>query len=169
MDATQWILILAVIAAGIYFLRTQIQETFVSMDDIKAEMDDAEYNEEEEDAEYEEEEEEDAEEYDEEDEEDAEEYDDEMYEPAEGDYMSQGGVSTRLMSSSQSGQEDDFTEFAPRLTDQNFLEGKRFIGLDTKGSTLRNPSLDLRGNIPVQKIDVPWLNSTIEADTRPGI
>jgi hypothetical protein len=167
MDAIRWILILAVIAAGIYFLNPSL-ESFVSMEDMMENDDD---DDEEEDAEeegfsmYDDDEEEDADE-----EEDVDDDEEEMYEPADGDYVSQGGVSTRLMSSSQSpGEDDDFTEFAPRLTDQNFLEGKRFIGLDTKGSTLRNPSLDLRGNIPVQKIDVPWLNSTIEADTRPGI
>jgi hypothetical protein len=40
-----------------------------------------------------------------------------------------------------------------------------FIGIDTIGNTLRNPTWDLRSDPPIPKQNVgPWNNSTIDAD-----
>lgn len=51
------------------------------------------------------------------------------------------------------------------LANQDFLAPTSMIGVDTVLSSLRNPSYDLRNNIP-NKINVvsPWLNSTITPD-----
>lgn len=62
--------------------------------------------------------------------------------------------------------DQNFAEFAPKaLLGQNFLETKKYIGVDTKGSSLRNPSYDLRSSptIPRQNVG-PWAQSTIDAD-----
>ena len=51
------------------------------------------------------------------------------------------------------------------LASQNFLSATQQIGTDTVGSSLRNPSYDIRGDIP-NPINVvsPWLMSTITPD-----
>lgn len=51
------------------------------------------------------------------------------------------------------------------LANQNFLAATQQIGVDTVMSSLRNPSYDLRNNIP-NPINVvsPWYNSTITPD-----
>jgi len=51
------------------------------------------------------------------------------------------------------------------LANQNFLAATQQIGVDTVLSSLRNPSYDLRNNIP-NPINVvsPWLNTTITPD-----
>lgn len=62
--------------------------------------------------------------------------------------------------------DQDFAEFAPKaLLGQNFLETKKYIGVDTKGSSLRNANYDLRStpSIPRQNVG-PWAQSTIDAD-----
>ncbi len=62
--------------------------------------------------------------------------------------------------------DQDFAEFAPKaLLGQNFLETKKYIGVDTKGSSMRNANYDLRStpSIPRQNVG-PWAQSTIDAD-----
>jgi len=51
------------------------------------------------------------------------------------------------------------------LANQDFLSATQQIGVDTVLSSLRNPSLDLRNNIP-NSINVvsPWMNTTITPD-----
>lgn len=51
------------------------------------------------------------------------------------------------------------------LANQNFLSATQQVGVDTVLSSLRNPSYDLRNNIP-NPINVvsPWLQSTITPD-----
>lgn len=60
----------------------------------------------------------------------------------------------------------DFGEFAPRALDgQNFLNNTQQMGLDTKGSSMKNANLQLRADPPNPRVNVgPWMNSTIEAD-----
>lgn len=55
---------------------------------------------------------------------------------------------------------------------QGSLKGKSFLqagwatGINTVGSSNRNPSLDLRSETPNPQVPVsPWMNSTIEPDT----
>lgn len=61
-----------------------------------------------------------------------------------------------------------FGEFAPKLQGQNFLNTTKFVGpgIDTKGSSLRNASLDLRASPPIPRNDSisPWMKSTIDSD-----
>ena len=55
------------------------------------------------------------------------------------------------------------------LQDRNFLSAGYHIGIDTQGSSLRNPSYDLRPAPPNPMVKVsPWQNSTIipEANTK---
>lgn len=65
--------------------------------------------------------------------------------------------------------EDDW--FEPLLTTKkirgtHLLHPKVHMGVNTVGSSLRNGTHDLRGDIPNPKINVsPWNNSTIEPDT----
>lgn len=63
-----------------------------------------------------------------------------------------------------------FTSFevdapANALASQNFLSANERIGTDTVLSSLRNPSYDIRNNIP-NPINVvsPWMNTTITPD-----
>lgn len=52
------------------------------------------------------------------------------------------------------------------LTDQNFLTSGHHAGINTQGSSLRNPNLQLRSDPLIPRRDVgPWSQSTIEADT----
>ena len=55
-----------------------------------------------------------------------------------------------------------------KLDDSALLKAKptTFIGVDTVSTSLRNPSLDLRGDIPnPKKVVSPWNNTTITTDT----
>lgn len=67
--------------------------------------------------------------------------------------------------------EDDWFDVEPLLTTKKvagtyLIHPKVHMGVNTVGSTLRNGSHDLRGDIPNPKINVsPWNNSTIEPDT----
>lgn len=60
----------------------------------------------------------------------------------------------------------DFGEFAPKsLLGQNFLDAKKYIGVDTQGSSLRNANYDLRSSPAIPRRDVgPWQQSTIDGD-----
>jgi hypothetical protein len=60
----------------------------------------------------------------------------------------------------------NFGEFAPKsLLGQNFLDAKKYIGVDTQGSSLRNANYDLRSSPTIPRRNVgPWQQSTIEAD-----
>ena len=60
----------------------------------------------------------------------------------------------------------NFSEFAPKsLLGQNFLDAKKYIGVDTQGSSLRNASRDIRSTPVIPRRNVgPWLQSTIESD-----
>lgn len=60
----------------------------------------------------------------------------------------------------------NFSEFAPKsLLGQNFLDAKRYIGVDTQGSSLRNASRDIRSTPVIPRRNVgPWMQSTIESD-----
>jgi hypothetical protein len=61
---------------------------------------------------------------------------------------------------------ENFAEFAPKsLLGQNFLDTKKYIGVDTQGSSLRNANRDMRSapSIPRQQVG-PWMQSTIESD-----
>lgn len=51
------------------------------------------------------------------------------------------------------------------ITDGNYLQAGYHTGINTIGSSLRNPSLDIRSTIPIEKKPIsPWMNSTIEPD-----
>lgn len=53
-----------------------------------------------------------------------------------------------------------------KIKGTHLINPKVHYGNDTVGGSLRNACLDLRGNIPVPKINVSiWNNSTIEPDT----
>lgn len=60
----------------------------------------------------------------------------------------------------------NFAEFAPKsLLGQNFLDPKKYIGVDTQGSSLRNANYDLRSNPTIPRVNVgPWQQSTIDSD-----
>jgi hypothetical protein len=66
---------------------------------------------------------------------------------------------------------NDWFDVAPLQTTKkikgtHLLHPKTHFGVNTVGSSLRNALLDIRGNIPVPKINVgPWNQSTIEPDT----
>lgn len=62
--------------------------------------------------------------------------------------------------------DNDFGEFAPkRLTSMSFLDATRYIGLDSVGSSLKNPNYQIRADPPIPRASVgPWQQSTIEAD-----
>lgn len=52
-----------------------------------------------------------------------------------------------------------------RIKNSNLITPKSLFGVDTKGSSLKNASHDLRGDISNPKITVgPWMNSSIEPD-----
>jgi hypothetical protein len=52
------------------------------------------------------------------------------------------------------------------LSDQNFLASGHHYGINTVGSSLRNPSYDLRSSPPIPRVAVgPWSQSTIESDS----
>jgi hypothetical protein len=62
--------------------------------------------------------------------------------------------------------DQSFSEFAPKaLVGQTFLDTNKYIGVDTKGSSLRNPSYDLRSTPSIPRKDIgPWSQSTIDSD-----
>lgn len=62
---------------------------------------------------------------------------------------------------------DNWGEFAPKnaLKNQNFLDAKKFIGVDTQGSALKNANYDIRSSMPIPKSDVgPWMGSSVDPD-----
>ena len=67
--------------------------------------------------------------------------------------------------------EGDWFDVEPLLTTKkikgtHLIHPKVHMGVNTVGSSLKNGSLDYRGDIPNPKINVsPWNNSTIEPDT----
>jgi hypothetical protein len=51
------------------------------------------------------------------------------------------------------------------LTDQNFLTAGHHVGMNTVGNSLRNPSYDLRSELPNPQVQVsPWMQTTIGPD-----
>ncbi len=66
--------------------------------------------------------------------------------------------------------DNEFTEknnlISPDLKSQNFLTHENIdrYGINTVGSSLRNPSYDIRGTPSNPRIDTPWSNSTIDYD-----
>jgi hypothetical protein len=75
-------------------------------------------------------------------------------------------VSTDLLPKSPPPVVNDFSEFAPRmLTSTSFLDPTKYIGLDTVGSSLKNPNYSLRSDPPIPRREVgAWQNSTIDPD-----
>lgn len=59
----------------------------------------------------------------------------------------------------------DVVEDPITVKNRHLININKPIGIDSIGSSLKNPCLDIRGNIPVSKFAVsPFLNSTIEPD-----
>ena len=53
-----------------------------------------------------------------------------------------------------------------KIKGTQFIHPKVHMGVDTVGGSLKNPSLDIRGDIPNPIMNVsPWNNSTIQPDT----
>lgn len=51
------------------------------------------------------------------------------------------------------------------VKNQNFLTAGYHVGINSVGSTLRNPNMQLRSEIPNPQVKVsPWLQSTIQPD-----
>jgi hypothetical protein len=51
------------------------------------------------------------------------------------------------------------------IMDQNFLQSGVNIGIDTKGSTMKNPNYSLRSDYPVTKLSgIPWNNTERDQD-----
>lgn len=75
-------------------------------------------------------------------------------------------IATDLLPKAVSKAQQQFAEFAPKsLLGQNFLDAKKYIGVDTQGSSLRNANYDLRSSPAIPRRDVgPWAQSTIEGD-----
>lgn len=75
-------------------------------------------------------------------------------------------VATDLLPKRAPGKGQDWGEFAPKsLLGQQFLDAKKFIGVDTQGSSLRNANYDLRSSPTIARRDIgPWAQSTIETD-----
>ena len=75
-------------------------------------------------------------------------------------------VATDLLPKTTGGAKQNFGEFAPKsLLGQNFLDAKKYIGVDTQGSSLRNANYQLRSDPPNPRFDVgPWSGSTIDPD-----
>lgn len=57
-------------------------------------------------------------------------------------------------------------KWAPNIKTSGLINPSKFVtGVNTVGSSLKNPSYDIRGGIAVAKVSVcPWNNSTIDAD-----
>lgn len=62
--------------------------------------------------------------------------------------------------------QSDFSQSRIKLNENNIINSDKYIiGVNTVGSSLKNPSYDLRGTIPNAKTVVsPFLNSSIEPD-----
>ena len=75
-------------------------------------------------------------------------------------------VATDLLPKPSANVRSNFGEFAPKsLLGQNFLDAKKYVGVDTKGSSLRNANYDLRSSPAIPRKDVgPWSQSTIDSD-----
>lgn len=75
-------------------------------------------------------------------------------------------IATDLLPKPSGQVRQNFAEFAPKsLLGQNFLEAKKYIGVDTQGSSLRNANYDLRSSPAIARRDVgPWAQSTIDGD-----
>ena len=75
-------------------------------------------------------------------------------------------VATDLLPKPSASARQNFGEFAPKsLLAQNFLDAKKYIGVDTQGSSLRNANYDLRASPAIPRKDVgPWSQSTIDGD-----
>ena len=61
---------------------------------------------------------------------------------------------------------ENWSEFSPQnLQGRNFLNSTKFMGIDTVGSSLKNPSYDLRSEPPnPMQVISPWNNTTIMPD-----
>lgn len=60
----------------------------------------------------------------------------------------------------------DHLQHAKKIKGTQFIHPKNHMGVNTVGSSLKYGTHDIRGDIPIQKVDVsPWGNSTIEPDT----
>lgn len=79
-----------------------------------------------------------------------------------------GGVATnRLPNQGASSNPGNWKDFAPKnALDQNFMDAAMQIGVDTVSSSLKNPSYDLRNNVPIPKSYTvsPWMQSNIDPD-----
>ena len=75
-------------------------------------------------------------------------------------------VATDLLPKPSANVRSNFGEFAPKsLLGQNFLDAKKYVGVDTKGSSLRNANYDLRSSPAIPRKDIgPWSQSTIDSD-----
>jgi len=60
----------------------------------------------------------------------------------------------------------DLSNAKNELDQASLIEINKYCsGIDTVGQSLKNPSYDIRGNIPCPKIVVsPWMNSSIDVD-----
>jgi hypothetical protein len=76
-----------------------------------------------------------------------------------------GGVATNRLPNQGPGSSSNpgnWKDFAPKnALDQNFMDAAQQIGVDTVSSSLKNPSYDLRNNIPIPKSYTvsPWMQS----------
>jgi len=80
------------------------------------------------------------------------------------------GVSSSLLPKDDPNLENSFTEFAPNLKNENYLDSTNFqIGMQSQ--TLRNANLQLRSDPPIKTREnqVPWMNSTMDPETRRDI
>jgi len=75
-------------------------------------------------------------------------------------------VSTSLLPKDDPNLDDSFTEFAPSLKGENYLDSTNFqIGMQSQ--TLRNANLQLRSDPPIEQSQVcAWMNTTIDPETR---
>lgn len=142
-------------------------------DDEDAEDDNEDYEDDNEDYEDDDEDaEDDNEDYEDDDEDDEDDDDMEGYSnaaPSPGGWKSgvpMMNIATDLLPKPSGQVRQNFAEFAPKsLLGQNFLEAKKYIGVDTQGSSLRNANYDLRSSPAIARRDVgPWAQSTIDGD-----
>ena len=73
------------------------------------------------------------------------------------DLLPKGSSNSKWAQANPAGQGD--------VKDQNYLTAGYHVGFNTKGSSLRNPSHDIRATIPNPRKNVsPWNQTTIEPD-----